>query len=183
MSALKKERAYLSPPSTPACVIRSAIFFSRSSILLSMVKQKKKDISSYDLVRHGLKLVLHVLQQRLHLQRSQRSVRIASRRIVPGCVIVILCVNTRTHVLRQLLHVLRIGAVAHPIAVDVLALVILFDIGHPRRFNRRGRKRELKLGSSGPVQCNGSSRANACDAVSNYLPAVCSLAVFGVDRC
>lgn len=105
---------------------------------LFQVKREKKDISSYDLVRHGLKLVLHVLQQRLHLQRSQRSVRVASRRIVPGCVIVIPCVNTRTHVLRQLLHVLRVGAVAHPIAVNVLALVFLLDVGHPRRGLRSG---------------------------------------------
>lgn len=92
---------------------------------------QKKDISSYDLVGHRLKFVLHILQQRLHLQRSQRSVNDLSRR-VSGCFVIIIIPCMRTHVLRQLLHVLRIGAIIHPVIVDILALVILLDVGHPR---------------------------------------------------
>jgi len=56
-----------------------------------------------------------------------RAVNAALQRVL-GCA-VILRVNT-THVLRQLLHILRVGTVTYPVAVDILALMILFNISH-----------------------------------------------------
>lgn len=69
--------------------------------------------------------------------------------------------GARTHVLRQLLHVLRVGAVAHPVAVDVLALVVLLDVGHPRHTLRRGRNGRVEgwgLGNGYPPPSSRAAR-------------------------